>query len=68
MNWCWIKGHKWKIIFIHNYIDISDISDPSEGHMSNIITLQCDQCGNIKCKLNVGYGHVYLRNEDEKSS
>ena len=52
MSWCWIKGHKWKIISFFDYIDISyDYREPSHA-----LTLQCEKCGNIKTIHNTGAG------------
>lgn len=50
MSWCWITGHKWKIISFYNYIDRSWCNEDDAGAKSNTVTLQCQKCGNTKTK------------------
>ncbi len=54
MNWCWIRGHKWKIISHWNYYDMSC----DDQVASNSVTLQCQKCGNVKVKQNYAGGFI----------
>lgn len=44
--------HKWKVVKIYNYIDISY----NEESPSSKLTLQCKLCGDIKTKILYGVG------------
>lgn len=61
MNWCWITGHRWKMIAYFNYIDTSFCKESDAGAKSNCITLQCQKCGNLKTKENWAGGHIEER-------